>query len=109
LRGFSQADVLFEWRRTERSSATDCAIDGSLSPLILHRDLDARAESRAVGFHALQFDADPVVAMAGIFEEAEHVAVATDGAAGYREDILVAIAVDVGKGHRVPLVNLAGA
>ena len=101
--------MLLEWRRAERASTVHRAIDRPrLAPLVLHGHLDARADSRAVGLHSLELHADPVIAMAGIFVETEHVAVARDGAAGHGQDIFVSIVIYVHERYAVSLVYLAG-
>src|ERR1039457_6965190 len=102
---FSETDVLLQRRRAERPAAADSAIDRAWRPpLILHRHLDARSDGGAVRLHSPQPHTEPVVAVAGVFEETECVAVTRGRAADYRQNVFIAVVVDVREGHAVSLV-----
>src|SRR5438552_2185454 len=71
-----------------------------------HRDLGANR--RAIALHADQPHVDPVVALTGILEQPQRVAIRGHRSANLRDDVLVAVAVEIGEGDAVALVQLAG-
>ena len=104
-RRFAQSDVLFQRRRAERSAAAHGAINGArLAAFVLHRHFDSCSDGRAVSLHAHQPEADPIVAVPRVFEQPERVAVARSRAADHREQIFVAIVVDIRERYAVSLV-----
>ncbi len=64
--------------------------------------LIARADGSAVGLLADQLDGQPVIALAGVLEEDVVVLIAINSAAGFNEEIDVAVAVPVAAGHPWP-------
>src|SRR5580658_256016 len=110
LRGLAQSDVLPQRRASERALAADCGIDRPRPhSFVFHRHLDARADSGPVRLDAHQAHDDPVVRIAGIFKKAKGMTVAGHGAADGSENVQVAVVVQVGHGHAMPFMQLAGA
>src|SRR5580704_4624105 len=107
---FSQPNVLSERRSAEGPSAANRPENESLRlSLVLHGHFDAGSDCRAVCLHTVEVKTDPVVTVAGIFEETKGVAVADHGPADFREQIFVSVIVNVGKGDAVSFMELAGA
>src|SRR5579883_73729 len=90
----AQADVLLERRAAERAAAAGRLPDGArLGTGVLHRNLDLRADGRPVGPDSHQPHAQPIVAVAGILEQAERMGIARDRATDHFQDVLVAVVV----------------
>src|SRR5262245_25676685 len=108
-RRLAQANVLFQWRGTKGSSTPDGPIDRAGVPsFVFNRQFDSRTNRRAVGSHSHQPQADPIVSVAGILEQPEWMTVSRRRAARFRHDFLVAVIVQIGEGHAVSFVKLAG-
>src|SRR5580700_6656971 len=75
-----------------------------LLSLILYRHLDACPDRGAVGLHTNQIQADPIIAIPGILEKSEGVAVAQHRPAGFGEEIFIAVVVNISKGNAVSLM-----
>ena len=71
-------------------------------------DPDLGSEGRPVGPGAHQLDRQPVVAVSRVLEQDVVGPVARGRAAGLEEDVGVAVAVPVGEGHAMPLLEVAG-
>ena len=72
-------------------------------------DPDLGADRGAVGLGADQRDRQPVVAVPRVLEQDIMGPVAGRGAAGFEEQVEVAVAVPVGERDAVPLLEMAGA
>src|ERR1700749_2959658 len=93
----------------KRPSAANRAVNGTFRlTLILHGYFDARSNRCPVGFDPDQMNIDPVVAASWIFEEPQGMCVRRYGAANLRENVLVAVAGQIGKRDPVSLVQFAG-
>src|SRR5688572_3556645 len=104
----TEPDMLQQGRGAEGSAAADAPVHDAPPALAFHGDADTRADRGAVRLDADELDRDPVIAVAGVFEQAQRVRVARRGAADLEHDLLVAILIEVGKRDAVPLVQLAG-
>ena len=105
--GRPHPDLLPQGGRAETGAAAHRAVNGPLPVIVLHDDLDARADGRPVRFHPLEFQLDPVVTVTGIREELAAIVVRLDRTSDLGKDILLAVVVDVTKGDGVPLLQLA--
>src|SRR5450432_3032536 len=104
VRRFAQPDVLFQRRRSERSTAPDRSVDRSRrGTFIPHRYFDPGTDGGAIGFHARQPDVDPVVPVARVFEEPRRLLVSLSRPAHHHKEIFVAVAIEIGKRHAVSL------
>src|SRR5580700_1853051 len=105
LRGPAQPNVLLERRSAKRSSAPYGSIDGAPWPAVLvHGQMDARPDGRAVRFYAHQLQGDPVVVVSRILENAKGVGVAGRSAADRNQDLFPSVVAEVGEGHAVTFV-----
>ena len=104
-RGAAEADVQFHRVRAERSTARHGAVD--FPPA--RRECHARADRRAVALRADEPQVDPAVRVAGILEQPQRVPIRLHRAADFGDDVLVAVAIEIGEGDAVSLVQLAGA
>ena len=98
----------------ERAAAADGSHDGPCPAHVViasafDGDRDLGANRGAIALHADQVHVDPVVALAGILEQPQGVTVRGHRAANLRDDVLVAVAVEIGEGDAVSLVQLARA
>ena len=97
--------MLFQRRCAEGASAADGAINGAYSAgLIFHGHFDPGSDRGPVCLHAHQLQIDPVIAVAGVFEQTESVTVPGHGAADRSDDVFIAIIIDVRKGDTVSFV-----
>src|SRR5262245_44480273 len=72
-----------------------------------HRNFDACADRRVVGFGSLQFQFDPMVLVAGVQKQRTAGAVAGIGAAQLDEDFLVTVVVEVRKADAMAFLQVA--
>ena len=105
---FAQADVLLEWRGSERSSAANRATNRprSLSH-VFDRHFDPCSNRPTIGFCANQLQVDPVIAVAWVLEHTQRVTIAVGRAPHLGDDVLVAVVAEIGEGDAVSLVQLA--
>ena len=110
-RGFSQSDVLGERRSAERSSAANGSKNESrrLCPSSCTVTLMRAPMAARFVFTPDKVQADPIVAVAGIFEQTKSVAIAGHRAADFREEIFVSVVVHVGEGDAVSFMEFARA
>ncbi len=76
---------------------------------VFDRDLDARADGRAIRSDADQSHPEPVVAVTRILEQSKCVRIAWRGAADLEDDFLVAVVVEVRECDAVPFVHFTRA
>src|SRR5439155_13990991 len=98
---FSQSDVLFHGARAERPATAHGAVErrGACLAVIglLYRHSDAGSDSGPIALDPDKTYVDPVIAAARVLEQPHRVPVARDGAADLRDDVLVAVTIEVGE------------
>src|SRR5262249_32811734 len=103
----SQADLLAERVSSEAAAAVHPPVERAAPPAVLDHQMQPRADGRTVRLPALQRDRHPVVAEARVLEQDIAESVARVGAAELLENILVAVIVEVRKGHAMALLQVA--
>ena len=71
--------------------------------------LDPGTDGRPIGFHALELDGEPVIPLARVLKQDVVVLVAVGRAAHLDEEVDVAVAIPVGAGDAVALLEVPGA
>ncbi len=108
--GRTQPDPLRVWRRAKRAAAGDDAMAlGQGSVGLTHKRGEAGADAGPIALAADQAHADRAIRGSRIPEQRLPVRVAGHEPAHVGQQIVVAVAVHVAKGHAVPLLQVAGA
>src|SRR5258708_10625992 len=106
----AEADMLLQGGGAKRASAADGALDEALtSTFVLDGELNVSANRGAITLGSYQPQTDPVVAVAGILEQTNGVAIARDRASSFGNDLFIAVVIEVGEGNAVPLMKFARA
>src|ERR1700682_3725761 len=110
LRGLAEPNMLLKGRAPKRTAAPDGSIDGAPRfTLILHGQMDARPDCRAIRPYTDKLEHDPVVAVTRVLKNAEGMRVTGRCASDGDEDVFPSIVAEVSEGHAVTFVELAGA
>src|SRR5262249_1235109 len=113
--GTSQSDRGRERVATETGSAGDDPVSAkqrnvvAIAAVVVHLDVDASAQGRPVGRHADELHIEPVLPVTGVLKKEHAGLVARRGASRFEKDIDVAVAVPVGEGDAVALLEVPGA
>ena len=108
-RGVADPDLLSQWIRAEAGPGAERAMDGAGTGGRFEEDVDAGSDGGAIGANTFKVQPKPAVGGTGILEQAVVGVVAGEGATHDHVDILVAVVVEVGEGHAMALLQVAGA
>src|ERR1039458_3781711 len=104
----AQPDMLLHRIASEGTGLPNRPEDGPWRGVsVLHRDMNLRPHAGAIGLDAHQSHIDPVVLVAWIIEDPDVVLVRRDRSADPGQNVLTALAGQVGKNDRVSLVQFS--
>ena len=106
MRRRPQADVQLHRIGPEGTATADGPVnrarfDVARPSSVLHGERNSRTDCGAIGLHTYQTNVDPVVALARVLEEPQGMAVGRYGATDFGDDVLVAVAVQIGESNAV--------
>src|SRR3954467_2974140 len=102
--------MLLERARPKRTAASNRSIDrASAASFIFDSYLDLRPHSRAIRFLADKLHGDPIIAVSWILKKSELMCVSRCRSSYGNEQILPPIVPQIGKSHRVSLVQISRA